>query len=71
MSGPKEKSFNDNVNRDKLEILHMGTAKQLGKALKEAVKDAVFSKFDIQDAYKLIPAKPKDYRLQGFSWLGK
>ena len=71
MSGPKNKSFNDNVDRDKLERLHMGTAKQFGTALKAAGKDAVFSKFDIQDAYKLIPAKTEDYRLQGFSWLGK
>ena len=70
MSGPKNKSFNDNVDRDKLERLHMGTAKQFGTALKAAGKDAVFSKFDIQDAYKLIPAKTEDYRLQGFSWLG-
>ena len=71
MSGPKNKSFNDNVDRDKLERLHMGTAKQFGTALKAAGKDAVFSKFDIQDAYKLILAKTEDYRLQGFSWLGK
>ena len=71
MSGPKNKSFNDNVNRNKLERLHMGTAKQFSYALKKAGKGAVFSKFDIQDAYKLIPAKKADYRLQGFSWLGK
>ena len=29
------------------------------------------SKFDSQDAYKLIPAAVKDLRIQGFSWLGK
>ena len=71
MSGPKGASFNDNVDRPKLERLHMGTAKNFGTALKHAGKDAVFSKFDIQDAYKLMPAKPEDFRLQGFSWLGK
>ena len=49
----------------------MGTAKQFGTALKAVGKDAVFLKFDIQDAYKLILAKTEDYRLQGFSWLGK
>ena len=49
----------------------MGTAKNFGTALKKAEKDEVFSKFDIQDAYKLMPAKPGDYRLQGFTWLGK
>ena len=71
MSGPKGKSFNDNVNKSKLERLHMGTAKQFGSALLDAGQNAVFSKFDLQDAYKLIPAKVKDYRLQGFCWLGK
>ena len=71
MSGPKGASFNDNVDRPKLERLHMGTAKSFGTALKHAGKDAIFSKFDIQDAYKLMPAKPEDYRLQGFTWLGK
>ena len=71
MSGPKGKSFNDNVNRTKLERLHMGTAKQFSYALRNAGTDAVFSKFDIQDAYKLMPSRVEDFRLQGFSWLGK
>ena len=71
MSGPKGASFNDNVDRPKLERLHMGTAKNFCTALKLFGKDVVFSKFDIQDAYKLMPAKPEDFRLQGFSWLGK
>ena len=71
MSGPKGRSFNDNVNRSRLERLHMGTAKQFSYALKNAGIDAVFSKFDIQDAYKLMPSRVEDFRLQGFSWLGK
>ena len=71
MSGPKGKSFNDNVDKRKLEKLHMGTARQFGFGLKKAGKNATFSKFDLQDAYKLMPAKKEDFRLQGFSWLGK
>ena len=35
MSGPKGKSFNDNVDRRKLEKLHMGTARQFGFGLKK------------------------------------
>ena len=70
MSGPKGSSFNDNVDKKKLEKLHMSTPKQFGQALRAAGKDALFSKFDIKDAYKLVPAKPEDYRLQGFCWLG-
>ena len=71
MSGPIGKSFNDNVDKRKLEKLHMGTAKQFSYALKNAGVNAVFSKFDICDAYKLMPVKVEDFRLHGFSWLGK
>ena len=49
----------------------MGTAKQFGFGLARAGKGAKFSKFDLQDAYKLMPAKKKDFRLQGFRWLEK
>ena len=49
----------------------MGTAKQFSFALKDAGGGAVFSKFDICDAYKLMLAKVEDYRLQGFFWLGR
>ena len=71
MSGPKGKSFNNSVNKDKMEKLHMGTAKKFRYTLLEAGENARFSKFDIKDAYKLVPAKVEDFRLQGFCWLGK
>ena len=71
MSGPKGRSFNENVDKSKLEKLHMGTAKSFGFSLMKAGKEAKFSKFDLQDAYKLMPAKREDFRLQGFCWLGK
>ena len=71
MSGPKGRSFNDNVDKSKLEKLHMGTAKSFGFNLKRAGRGAKFSKFDLQDAYKLMPARKEDFRLQGFCWLGK
>ena len=67
----KSKNYFDNVDKAKLERLHMGTAKEFGFSLKKAGKGAKFSKFDLQDAYKLMPAKKKDFRLQGFFWLGK
>ena len=54
-----------------MEKLHMGTAKQFSFLLREAGQGARFSKFDIQDTYKLIPAKVSDNRLQGFKWLKK
>ena len=49
----------------------MGTAKQFGCTVRKAGRNAKFSKFDLQDAYKLVPAKREDFRLQGFRWLGK
>ena len=71
MSGPKGQSFNDNVDTGKLEKVHMNTAKEFGYLLKESGKEAKFSKFDYKDAYKTIPSKATDFRLQGFKWLGK
>ena len=66
MSGPKGHSFNENLDKTKLEKVRMTTAKEFSYSLKEAGKNAVFSKFDIKDAYKLVPAKPADFKLQGF-----
>ena len=71
MSGPKNKSFNDNVDRSQLEQVKMDSAKVFGHKLREIGKKAIFSKFDFCDAYKSIPAKANDYRLQGLKWLGK
>ncbi len=71
MSGPRGKSFNDNVDKRKLEKVHMDTAKKFGYKLRETGAKAEMSKFDFCDAYKSIPAKTSDYRLQGFKWLGK
>ena len=61
MSGPVGASFNDNVDESKMERLHMGTAKEFSYLLQDAGKGARFSKFDIKDAYKLIPAKTEDF----------
>ena len=47
MSGPKGRSFNDNLDRIKLEKVRMTTAKCFGSSLKEAGKGALFSKFDL------------------------
>ena len=71
MSGPRGKSYNDNVNEMKMEKVHMSTAKSFSYGLREAGEGAVFSKFDVCDAYKLMPAKPGDFWLQGFAWLGR
>jgi len=70
MSGPYGSSFNSNIDKIKLEKVRMSTAKAFSYKVRAAGKGAVMSKFDLKDAFKLIPAKPEDFRLQGFSWLG-
>jgi hypothetical protein len=49
----------------------MSSAKAFGKSLKAAGTGARMVKFDIQDAYKLIPGDPSQWGLFGFKWLGK
>jgi len=71
VSLPKGCSFNDNVNESLVEKVNMTSARNFSYAVKECGLGAVMSKFDMCDAYKVMPAKPDDYRLQGFSWLGK
>jgi hypothetical protein len=71
LSAPEGMSFNDYVNEIELEKVHMTSAKQFASSLIEAGEGAVFSKYDLVDAYKNVPVKIFDLRLQGFSWLSK
>ena len=67
MSGPVGRSFNDNVDRPKLERLHMGTAKQFGQALLNAGQDAVF--FKIRFGGRLLVGACKSFGLQAAGFL--
>jgi hypothetical protein len=49
----------------------MGTAKQFSFLIREAGHHAIMTKDDMKDAYKLVPIRKKDWRLQGMTWLGK
>jgi hypothetical protein len=71
MTKPKGCSFNDNIDVKKLEKVHMNVARDFGYLLKETGKNAIMSKYDLKDAFKLIPARPKDWKLQGFWWAGR
>ncbi len=71
VSLPEGASFNDNVKICDVEKVHMSSARQFGYALREVGSKATISKFDMKDAYKNIPAKMEELRLQGFIWLGK
>lgn len=71
MSAPKGSSFNDNLLEEKIEKVWMSSALSFSYTVKEAGLDAIMSKQDLCNAYKVIPAKIDDLHLQGFSWGGK
>jgi hypothetical protein len=47
----------------------MSSAKEFGYSVVDCGVGARMWKFDMTDAYKNLPAKLADLRLQGFSWL--
>ena len=71
MLRPEGRSFNDNTHPFKAPKVVMATARQFSYAIREAGRHAVMTKDDMKDAYKLLPARKEDWRLQGLSWLGK
>jgi hypothetical protein len=68
---PKELSFNSNIQKEELEKVKMSSAGEFASALIKSGHGAVMSKFDLVAAYKQVPCKIEDLRLQGFMWLGK
>ena len=71
VSLPENGSLNSNMNLFSLEKVYMSNARRFGFSLREAGRNAKMTKFDLVDAYKNVPAKMSELRLQGFSWLGK
>jgi len=71
VSAPEDESFNSNVDECETESVKMASAKQFAHLLMECGKDSIMSKQDLKAAYKQLPAKIADLRLQGFFWLGK
>ena len=71
MSAPPGASYNDSMPKSATRKVSMGTAQSFSYLIREAGKTAIMSKYDMKDAYKLIPAAISDLRLQGFKWLGK
>ena len=70
MSYPDGDSYNDNVDELAVPKVRMSSPKQFGQSVLKAGTGALMSKMDMKDAYKNVPAKVEDLRLQGFSWLG-
>ena len=71
VSLPHKKSFNSNIAEEKMEKVKMSSARQFSYSVVKAGRNSRMSKFDLTDAYKNIPCKEEDLRLQGFFWLGK
>ena len=71
VSSPIGSYFNDNVDENGPEKLKMSSAKKFGQSLLDAGKGAKMTKFDMQNAYKIVPCNMKDLRLQGFKWAGR
>ena len=69
LSAPEGDSFNDAVSSHDLQKIYMSTAKSFGYSVVECGSGARMWKFDLSDAYKNLPAKTCDLRLQGFQWL--
>jgi len=71
LSGPEGESFNDAIIEEALEKVHMSTARLFGYSVVDCGYGARMWKWDMEDAYKNLPAKLCDLRLQGFMWLGR
>ena len=71
VSRPEGKSYNCNVDENKMEKIKMTSAKIFGNKLLEAGENAIFSKSDLVAAYKQVPCKLSDLKNQGFCWLGR
>ena len=68
VSSPAGSSLNDNVTEAGPERVEMSSTKQFGSSILTAGRHAVMSKFDTKNAYKIVPCKIRDLRLQGFKW---
>jgi hypothetical protein len=71
LSSPKNRSFNDAVKETAIAKLEMSSAKIFGEEIFRHGPGAVFAKYDIKDAYKLIPGDPDQWQCFGFRWLGR
>ena len=70
LSFPIGQSVNDGID-PALCSLHYTTVEDIAKIITEVGKGALLAKFDIESAYRLIPAHPQDRPLQAMHWDGK
>ncbi len=66
VSEPSGLSFNDNVDKHSVERVVMDTPRSFCYKLLRASRNAGLDKSDLKDAFKNMPAKTEELRLQGF-----
>jgi hypothetical protein len=71
VSSPSGESFNSSVSEHETETVKMASARQFSQLILDCGHGALMSKHDLVAAYKQVPCRVSDLRLQGFSWLGK
>jgi len=71
VSSPSGESFNSSVSEHETETVKMASARQFSQLILDCGHGALMSKHDLVAAYKQVPCRVADLRLQGFSWLGK
>jgi hypothetical protein len=71
MSSPDGESYNSAVCEFEMETVKMASARQFSQLILDCGQGAIMSKHDLVAAYKQVPCRVADLRLQGFSWLGK
>jgi hypothetical protein len=71
LSAPEHCSFNDAVNTFAVRKLSMTSPGEIGHAIVRAGKGSLIAKYDVVDAFKLIPAGTEEWKFFGFQWLGR
>lgn len=71
MSSPEGASFNEAIDSDAIEQVHMATARHVGYSIVACGRNCLIWKWDMVDAYKHLPASSADVRCQGLCWLGR
>jgi hypothetical protein len=71
VSSPQGNSFNSKIDKFSTETFKMASSKKFSQALLDCGNNANMSKHDLVAAYKQVPCKVTDLRMQFFQWLGK
>lgn len=69
LSFPKHNSVNSQIPQECATVQY-DSIDNVTSLLRQFGKDSLMAKTDIQDAFRIVPINPEDYKLLGFSWQG-